>query len=122
MLPAVIIALALTPIAYFLYVKLFIGIVSYEESNKFTKLKWDTEVNKRWTMRKDIVDKKSLIGKDSLEIITLIGEPTTKDATANKWTYDLGSEKAGLGLVFHYLDVKYENGKVTDVKSLDIAD
>lgn len=101
---------------------MFISVISYEENNRFTKLKWDTEVSKRWTMRKDIVDKKVLIGKDSLEIRALIGDPSVKDSTINKWTYNLGSEKAGLGLVFYYMDVKYENGKVKEVKSIDIAD
>lgn len=118
----IIISLVLTPIAYFLYVKVFISTISYEESNKFTKLTWDTEISKRWMMREDIVNKKILIGKDSLEIKTLIGEPSTKDSTAKKWIYDLGSEKAGLGLVFYYMDVKYENGRVKEVKSIVITD
>lgn len=122
LLPPIIISFILTPLAYFLYVKVFISVISYEENNRFTKLKWDTEVSKRWTMRKDIVDKKVLIGKDSLEIRALIGDPSVKDSTINKWTYNLGSEKAGLGLVFYYMDVKYENGKVKEVKSIDIAD
>ena len=38
------------------------------------------------------------------------------------WTYDLGMSGAGFGWQFNSLQLTFENGKVSDVKKLEIVD
>ena len=72
-------------------------------------------------MRDDIVESEILIGKSKSEIIEFIGKPEFKDS-ADVWTYNLGMSGAGFGWQFNFLEVSFENGKVSKVKKNEIVD
>jgi len=109
-------------VAYGCYYRIFIYSITYEKTEKFSKEKWNTEVNERWKMKDDIINSKLLIGKDSLTVKNLLGKPTTKDSLNNLWAYQMGQGSQGFGVVFYTLKINYVNGLVSAVESSKIND
>ena len=70
----------------------------------------------------DLIENKTLIGKDTINLRKLLGQPTSQDSLNKVWTYDLGMGGGGLGFRFHTMYVNLENGKVTKVEHIRVDD
>ena len=107
---------------------LYVGLISllfsylfYEPQYDFDKEKWFADKNTRYEMRDDLVDSGILNGKTKREIIEIIGKSESADST-NIWTYNLGMSGAGLGWQFNSLQLTFEDGKISEVKKIEIVD
>jgi len=109
------------PILYLILIFAFFSYLFYEPQYDFDKEKWFADKNSRFEMRDDIVESGMLKGKNKSEIIVIIGKPESNDLT-ELWKYDLGMSGAGFGWQFNYLELQFENGKVSDVKKIEIID
>ena len=114
-------AIIIAPILYLGLVFAFFSYLFYEPQYDFDREKWFADKQARFEMRDDIVESGILNGKTKSEIIELIGDTKSADST-DIWSYDLGMSGAGLGWQFNYLQLTFENGKVSDVKKLEIVD
>lgn len=103
------------PILYLILIFAFFSYLFYEPQYDFDKEKWFADKNSRFEMRDDIVESGMLKGKNKSEIIQIIGKPESNDST-EWWKYDLGMSGAGFGWQFNYLELQFENGKVSNVK------
>ncbi len=104
-----------------LYAGIFIAFIYFlfsEPPNKaFDQSKWITDNNERFLMGDDIVKNKILIGKDSIQVLQLLGQPNWKNNTDKSWTYNMGMG-TGFGFFFNYLAIKFENNKVAKVEHI----
>ena len=73
-------------------------------------------------MSRDIIDQKLLIGKDSNQVIQLIGNPNRKRHDVSQWEYDMGSGVSGFGIMIYYLHLKFENKKVESAEQITYQD
>lgn len=111
----------IAPLLYIVFVLAFFSYLSTEAQHEFNKEKWLADKHSRFEMRDDIIESKILIGKSKSEIIDLIGKPESKDTT-ELWKYYLGMSEAGFGVQINYLEITFENRKVSDVKPIEIID
>ena len=117
-----IITILLTPILYIGAVTIFFSILFHEPTRKFDKNIWLSNTTKRFQMSDNIIDSKLLIEKDTNQIKQILGDPTWRNDSLNKWTYNMGSGGGGLGFLFHSLNVSFLNGKATKVEHFEIKD
>ena len=113
-LTAIIPTIILSPIAYVGIILIWITAVSYYPTQKFNKAEWDTNVEERYTMSKNIIESEMLIGKTQEEVIELLGDDYStyqKEHIA----YYLGFVPSIIGIDPDVLDVYFENGKVIKV-------
>ena len=113
----------LTPIIYNILIIILISLLFYEYHpvREFTQESWVENTNDRHEMTTDLIEKNIIKGKSKDQVIELLGKPfkdfnLQKDST-NIWSYDLGSEGHGMGWKFHYLILKFENEKVSSIKT-----
>jgi len=118
---SVIVTIILAPILYVGLVVAFFSYLFYEPQYDFDREKWFADKHSRFEMRDDILESGILKGKSKNEIIDLIGKPDFNDST-DIWTYDLGTSGAGFGWQFNSLELTFENGKVSEVKKIEIID
>lgn len=111
----------IAPLLYLVFVLAFFSYLSIKPQHEFNKEKWLADKHSRFEMRDDIIESKILIGKSKSEIIDLIGKPESKDTT-ELWKYYLGMSEAGFGVQINYLEITFENRKVSDVKPIEIID
>ncbi|WP_282133637.1 hypothetical protein [Cellulophaga baltica] len=111
----------IAPILYLILIFAFFSYLFYEPQYDFEKEKWFAYKHSRHEMRDDIVESGILKGKSQSEIIEIIGKPESNDSN-DLWKYDLGMSGAGFGWQFNYLELTFENGKVTNVKKIEIVD
>lgn len=111
----------IAPIVYFGLVIMFFSYLFYEPQYDFDTEKWFADKHSRYEMRDDIVESKILEGKTKIEIIKFIGKPKMQDST-DLWKYDLGVSGAGFGWQFNYLELTFENDKVSKVNKIEIID
>ncbi|MBD11071.1 MAG: hypothetical protein CMC68_10110 [Flavobacteriaceae bacterium] len=111
----------IAPILYLILIFAFFSYLFYEPQYDFDKEIWFADKHSRHEMRDDIVESGILKGKSQSEIVEIIGKPESNDST-DLWKYDLGMSGAGFGWQFNYLELTFENGKVTNVKKIEIVD
>ncbi|QSS98225.1 hypothetical protein [Psychroflexus sp. ALD_RP9] len=111
----------IAPILYLILIFAFFSYLFHEPQYDFDKENWFADKHSRHEMRDDIVESGILIGKSQSEIVEIIGKPESIDST-NLWKYDLGMSGAGFGWQFNYLELSFENGKVINVKKIEIVD
>lgn len=115
-----------TPLATILFYGLFVyGIlflITYSPKKDFDRTSWLTEKNTRYQMVDDLINKKLLINSDSTKVKYLIGEPASRDSSNTRWHYNMGTGGGGLGFLFHYLNIKFENNKVDSVQHIEYMD
>lgn len=119
---ALLVTVAVVLVFYLIFVATVLGVISYVEETQFDQLEWNTKVNERWKMRKDIVEGKLLIGLDSMAVKETLGNPTFNKKLDNTWIYNFGGHSESLGFVFSNLQVKFKQNKVVKVSYLDTAD
>jgi hypothetical protein len=96
--------------------------LTYTPSFKFDKKEWKKNEQKRYKYGKDLQESKFLIGLDSIEMVNLIGDATTK--WNKKWTYNLGisTKGTGFGIGFNILNVFFKNQIVDSVSFITVID
>jgi len=119
---ASIITTLLTPVLYIGAVTIFFSILFHEPARNFDKETWLSNKAKRFQMSDNIIKSKLLIEKDTAQIKQILGDPTWRHDSLNKWGYDMGMGGGGLGFLFHNLTVSLENGKAVKVEHFEIKD
>lgn len=110
-----------TPVLYASLALVSIFFLMREPSSDFDQAVWLTDREGRFAMGDVIVESKMLIGKDSIQLKELLGQPTWRGDTENLWMYDMGTG-GSLGFLFHNLSVHFENDTVDKVEHHRIND
>ncbi len=111
---ALISSIILSPVVYVGIVLIWMSSVSYYPKQSFQKEKWDTNVEERYKMSKDIINSEILIGKTKEEVIELLGQEYSTYGD-NNLTYYLGFVPGVIVIDPDVLDIYFENGKVIRV-------
>jgi uncharacterized membrane protein len=111
---AVISAVIFSPIIYTLLIVSWIFVAEYYPKEKFDKQKWETKIEERYTMSKNIIKSEILIGKTKEEVIELLGNEYS-DYGENHIGYYLGFVPRMFNIDPDILDIYFENGKVIKV-------
>lgn len=102
---------------YFLFI--LFAVVSSNIDNYFSRIDFDSDKWKNWTMTEDemtlrwdmvhdLDQEHELDGMTEEQIIKLLGHPESKSEI--EWTYDLGMARSGIDT--GTLSLTFENGKV----------
>ena len=113
-LTAIIPTIILSPLAYVGMIVIWMMSVSYYPTKKFNKAEWDTNIEGRYTMSKNIIKSEMLIGKTKEEVIEILGEEFSI-YDEEHIAYYLGFVPSMLGIDPDVLDIYFENGKVIKV-------
>jgi uncharacterized membrane protein len=111
---AIVPAVFFSPIIYALLIISWIFCVSYYPKDRFSKQKWETNIEERYTMSKNIIKSEILIGKTKEEVIELLGNEYT-NYSEDHMGYYLGFVPRLFNIDPDYLDIYFENGKVVRV-------
>jgi hypothetical protein len=109
----------LSSIIYVLAIVSIICLQPIEITKDFDETVWKSNNSvdskmKNYEMIDDLIDKKLLIGKDTLKVKEMLGTPYANVKEINVWSYDAGTS-TGFGFVDHYLNVYFKDGKVFEV-------
>ncbi|MCW3161944.1 hypothetical protein [Chryseobacterium oryctis] len=127
MLVNIIISFFLGILVYIIFACSIFYFLFREKSREFEREKWilsGEDIEKRlsrYEMIDDLIDKRILIGKDSLQIKAIIGNPDLRNKVNDSWDYESGTG-GGFGFVDHYLKVYFKKGKVFKVVHKRIED
>ena len=102
-------------------ISIWIFYIFSETERKFNNEDWFNKIDSRFEMGDDIVKKKILIGKDSLDVKKILGEPNWRQEPKKEWIYDM-STGGGLGFQFHNLILQFNENKVISVFHKRIQD
>lgn len=111
---AIIPAVILGPIVYVGLILIWIFYASYYPEEKFSKEKWDTNIEERYSMSKDIIKSDILIGKTRIEIITLLGDDYY-EYDKDHIGYYIGFVPQIIGIDPDILDIYFKDEKVIKV-------
>ena len=92
-------------------------MASHYTSRKFDKADWDTNVEERYRMSRDIISSEMLIGKTLEEVIEILGEDVSIDGEEHV-VYYLGFVPSILAIDPDVLHIYFRNGQVTRVEQL----
>jgi len=121
-----IIAVVLSPLIHFAFVSYLIFMMSREKSRDFDEDEWKTATEaegkiSKYEMMDDLISRKLLIAKDSLEVKRILGNPEFRDQQNHFWQY-YGGLSNGFGFVDHLLIVNFEDNKVSKLEHKRIND
>lgn len=103
-----------SPIIYALLIISWIFCMQYYPKDHFNKQEWETNIEERYTMSKNIIKSEMLLGKTKDEVIDLLGNEYL-DYSDNHIGYYLGFVPKLLNIDPDYLGIYFENGKVIKV-------
>ena len=109
---AIVPSIILSPLIYIGIIMIWIFCITYHPTEKFSKERWNTNIEERYTMSKDIIESKILIGKTKNEVIDFLGNDFY-EYNEDHISYNLGFATTSIGL--SVLDIFFENGRVTKV-------
>jgi hypothetical protein len=93
-----------------------------ERGENLDSSKWFADTSSRYKMADDVIQSKLLIDKDSNGVKEILGNPTDRNLTTNRWFYPMGTSQSGLGILLHTLSIRFDSGRVTKVDHIEIAD
>lgn len=108
-------AFTLAPAMYIAFIIGFFSYTSHYPKNNFDETVWESNIEERFTMSKDIVRSKMLIGKTKGEVIEILGEDFSENMDGYM-TYYLGFVPGFLNIDPDVLDIHFENKKVIRVE------
>lgn len=111
---AIIPAILLGLITYIGFIIIWILYTSYYPHENFSKDKWDTNIEERYTMSEDIIKSNILIGKTKDEIIILLGDDYY-EYNSHHIGYYLGFVPQVMGIDPDILDIYFKDDKVIKV-------
>lgn len=110
-----IISIITSPVIYIGLIFLWITLSTQYPHKDFNKEKWNSDIESRFEYADDLVDNNLLIGLTKTEVETMLGEPDSENA--NTLTYYIGfSPRHFIGIDPDWLEIKFENGKVINVR------
>jgi len=113
MLISALLGLISAPILYFGLFFAYMSYVDYYPKKDFNETAWNTEVDKRFEMSKDIIDSDMLIGMDSVKLHQLLGRPDIVDSVSLQ--YYIGFIPGFISLDPDYLYLEIKADTVFDV-------
>ncbi|KQS93690.1 hypothetical protein [Chryseobacterium sp. Leaf394] len=121
-----IVTVVLSPLIYFAFVFYLIFTMSREKSRDFDENEWKaaTEAEGKYSkyeMMDDLISRRLLSDKDSIEVKRILGNPEFRDHENNFWQY-YGGLSNGFGFVDHLLIVNFEDNKVSKLEHKRIKD
>ncbi|MDW5289763.1 hypothetical protein [Formosa sp. PL04] len=108
-------ALIISPFLYISIMLLWFASSTYYPTHQFSKFHWETNIEERYTMSKDIIESNMLIGKTKEEISGLLGTGFYV-YNDNHIGYNLGFTPGLFNIDPDVLDIYFENGKVVKVE------
>jgi hypothetical protein len=113
-----------TALLYTVMMLLLFGRLSYTPPDKnFDKAQWLADKAHRYQMAEDIINSRMLIGKDSNQVNEILGLADSPVHSYGQYTYEMGTQPAGFGVVFHKLLLKRDStGKVVSVEHIQVKD
>jgi hypothetical protein len=105
-----------TPLLYVGIGILYIFSVSYYPTHDFDKQRWHTDEDNRYELSDDLIKSKMLIGKTKNEVRQLLGNETKNQDSVNTWYYGLGYRPGLFNIDPSYLEIEFQNNKVSDVE------
>src|SRR6476660_4804499 len=91
-------------------------VIVHGTTERFEKVKWFANAEKRFYMADDIIKSEILINKDSNQVKEILGDPTSRNPVFPVWYYHMGWGSGGLGFLKHDLAVRFDNKRVIKVE------
>ncbi len=116
LIPAVA-ALLLSPLLLIGLTRLFMVGITYEPSRAFSEASWQNNPDSRYHMAGNLVNDGLLVGKDTMAVKELIGDPFFRRDMQNgtfQWEYKMGEGAGGMGAQYHFLLLTVNKNKVTE--------
>ena len=101
------------PIVYAIFVMLFFYAEEYYPNRDFDRNVWKTDTDTRYEYTHDLIKSNLLIGKTKPEVLEVLGKT---DTSGIYWYYYIGYRPEILNIDPSYIEIHFENGKVTTVK------
>lgn len=112
---AIIPTVVFSPIVYVGLFIIWFFSITYYPNKDFDRDEWNSNVEKRYEMSEDIMASNILIGKKRDEVIVLLGSDFYAHGE-NNISYELGYVPGLWKIDPDYIDIYFENGKVTKVE------
>jgi len=103
-----------TPLLYIGIFLLLFYAMTYYPSHEFDRMKWSSDMEKRYEMSQDIIDSKMLIGKTKSEVKQLLGDSNDPDGD-NNWSYYLGMKPGIISIDPDILEIEFKDEKAIKV-------
>jgi hypothetical protein len=101
----------LSPIIYSAVITLWIFSISYYPKLDFNQQIWNSSIEDRYKMSKDIIESKILIGKTKEEVVTVLGNKYVFN-NEGSLSYELGFVPGLLNIDPSFLIIEFESGIV----------
>lgn len=111
---AILSAIIISPVLYIGVIIIWFFSISYYPNIDFNKHEWESNIEERYKMSKDIIQSELLIGKTKDEVVELLGNDYYK-YDDNRIAYHLGFVP-GFSIDPDVLDIFFENGIVIKVE------
>jgi hypothetical protein len=108
----------ISPIIYVMVMLMWIFSISYYPKERFDNIKWNENIEERYKMSKDIIEKDILIGKTKDEIIKLLGNGYYESG-GGSISYYLGFVPGLANIDPDVLILYFENGIVIKVEQIN---
>jgi heme/copper-type cytochrome/quinol oxidase subunit 2 len=115
---AIIPTIIVSPIIYLMVILIWIFSMSYYPKEKFDSIKWNKNIEERYKMAKDIIEKNILIGKTKDEVIKLLGNDYY-ESEEGTISYYLGLVPGLANIDPDVLVLYFENGIVVKVEQIN---
>lgn len=110
-------------LAMILPLGVFLILLEFDKppSDPFDPVRWSAEVQKRFHMADDLVRNKFLLGKDTMQLKALLGQPDPA-YQPGAFVYNMGTGRAGFGVSIHSLVIRLRNGRADSVEHVVMYD
>lgn len=110
-------SVVITPILFIGIILFYSIFLTYDKQRDFDQEKWFADTQSRFEMCDYLIESEILKGKTKSEVLELLGKPDYLNSDY-LWTYYLGLSKSGFGVRLNYLQLIFENEKVSDVNKI----
>ena len=110
--------IVLSPLIYAGLIMIWIFSVSYYATHGFDQEKWNTNLEERYRMSKDIIDSEMLIGKTREEVIDILGAEYSLGAN-DVLIYELGHVPGLLNIDPDFLEITFRDNMVIHVRQYE---
>jgi hypothetical protein len=112
-------AVIISPVIYALLIIGIILLIECHPKRHFDKQKWDTNIETRYEMSKNIIKSNMLIGKTKEEVIELLGDEYTDHCSScdiQLIIYYLGCVPRLFNIDPDHLEIHFKDGKAVKVR------
>jgi hypothetical protein len=104
---------------------LVLTAIFYYPARPFESSKWLSKADSRYELADDLINRRTLIGKNKTEVENLLGDNTNNnpekylnrkiDRDSDEWTYYIGYKPGPMRIDASFLVVNFQDGKVFSV-------